>query len=71
MPRGSAEEPRALDLLATHLVDTQIAIDFFNDPERMNRDLLSDAARDYLPSTSFLRCRSQLPGHPLLFDKPE
>ena len=46
---GLAEEPRAFDLLATHLVDTQIAVDFFNDPERMNRDLLSDAARDYLP----------------------
>jgi hypothetical protein len=46
---GLAEEPRALDLLATHLVDTQIAKDFFNDLERMNRDLLSDVARDYLP----------------------
>jgi hypothetical protein len=46
---GLGDEPRALDLLATHLVDTQIAIDFFNDRERMNRDLLSDAARSYLP----------------------
>lgn len=46
---GLAEEPRALDLLATHLVDTGIAEDFFNDFERMNRDLLSDGARDYLP----------------------
>ena len=46
---GLAEEPRALDLLATHLVDTRIAEDFFNDSKRMNRDLLADAARDYLP----------------------
>jgi hypothetical protein len=46
---GLAQEPRALDLLATHLVDTQIASDFFNDFRRMNRDLLSDAARSYLP----------------------
>lgn len=46
---GLGEEPRALDLLATRRVDAQIAIDFFNDDQRMNRDLLSDAARDYLP----------------------
>ncbi len=53
---GLAEEPRALDLLATYLVDTQVGIDFFNDPSRMTRDLLSDGAREYLP---------------LLFDQPE
>jgi hypothetical protein len=46
---GLAEEPRALDLLATYRVDTQIGIDFFNDPQRMQRDLLADGARDYLP----------------------
>ena len=46
---GLGDEPRALDLLATHLVDTQIGIDFFNDPNRMARDLLSDGTRDYLP----------------------
>jgi hypothetical protein len=43
------EESQALDLLATRTVDTQIGIDFFNDPLRMHRDLLADAARDYLP----------------------
>jgi hypothetical protein len=43
------DEPRALDLLSTHLVDTQVGIDFFNDPLRMHRDLLSDAAEQYLP----------------------
>jgi hypothetical protein len=46
---GLAEEPRALDLLATYRVDTQIGIDFFNDPLRMQRDLLADGARTYLP----------------------
>jgi hypothetical protein len=46
---GLAEEPRALDLLATYRVDTQIGIDFFNDPFRMQRDLLADGARSYLP----------------------
>jgi hypothetical protein len=43
------DETRALDLVATKLVDTQVGIDFFNDPLRMHRDLLSDAAQDYLP----------------------
>jgi len=46
---GLGEEPRALDLLATYRVDTQVGIDFFNDPGRMTRDLLCDAAREYLP----------------------
>ena len=46
---GLGDESRSLDLLATHLVDTHVAIDFFNDPNRMARDLLSDGARDYLP----------------------
>ena len=46
---GLAEEPRALDLLATYRVDTQIGIDFFNDPLRMQRDLLADGAKSYLP----------------------
>jgi hypothetical protein len=46
---GLGDEPRSLDLLATHRVDTQVGIDFFNDPNRMARDLLSDVARDYLP----------------------
>ena len=43
------EEEKALDLMATSAVDTTIGVDFFNDPTRMHRDLLSDAARDYLP----------------------
>jgi hypothetical protein len=43
------DEPRALDLLATHRVDTGIAVDFFNDPNRMDRDLLADEVRNDLP----------------------
>ncbi len=43
------DEAQALDLLATSEVDTGIGVDFFNDPTRMHRDLLSDAAKDYVP----------------------
>jgi hypothetical protein len=43
------DEPKALDLLATYLVDTQVGLDFFDDPMRMHRDLLGDAAKEYLP----------------------
>jgi hypothetical protein len=42
------DEPKALDLLATRLVDTQVGLDFFDDPTRLHRDLLGDAAREYL-----------------------
>jgi hypothetical protein len=43
------DETRAIDLMATRIVDTQVGIDFFNDPLRMHRDLLADAAQNYLP----------------------
>jgi len=42
------EETRAVNLLGTHLLDTRIGSSFFNDAERMHRDLLADAAREYL-----------------------
>jgi len=42
------EEPKALDLFATHLVDGDVGQAFFGDPMRMHRDALSDAARAYL-----------------------
>jgi hypothetical protein len=42
------DEARALDLLATHRVDTGIGEAFFQDAGRMHRDLLGDAARNYL-----------------------
>lgn len=43
------DEPKALDLLATRLVDTGVGVDFFDDPRRMYRDLLGDAAKVHLP----------------------
>ena len=53
---GESSTPRLSSTNGAHssswpprLVDTQIGIDFFNDPLRMHRDLLSDAAQDYLP----------------------
>src|SRR5262249_42542966 len=42
---GLWEEPRALDLLGTHLVDGSTGAAFFGEFMRMHRDLLSDAAR--------------------------
>jgi hypothetical protein len=43
------EEPRALDLLGTHLLDGSVGEAFFDDYMRMHRDLLGDAATQYLP----------------------
>jgi hypothetical protein len=42
------DEGRALGLLGTHLADAEVAVAFFADPRRMHRDLLADAAREYL-----------------------
>jgi hypothetical protein len=42
------DEASALDSLATHLLDRQIGKAFFNNPDRMHRDLLSDSAKKYL-----------------------
>ncbi len=47
---GLWEEPKALQLLATHLIDSQIAAGFFDEPRRLHRDLLADAAAEYLPT---------------------
>lgn len=44
------DEPKALDLLGTHLLDGNVGEAFFGDYMRMHRDLLGDAAREYLPS---------------------
>lgn len=43
------EEPKALDLLGTHLLDGSVGEAFFGDYLRMHRDLLGDAATQYLP----------------------
>jgi hypothetical protein len=42
------DEAKALNLLGTRRVDTRLGKDFFDDPRRMHRDLLGDAAREYL-----------------------
>ena len=47
---GIYEEPRALAVLGTVIVDTRIGASFFGDPQRMHRDLLADAAAEYLKS---------------------
>ena len=43
------QEPQALDLLGTHLLDGDVGEAFFGDDMRMHRDLLGDAAKQYLP----------------------
>ena len=42
------EEPRALALLATHRLDTEIGAAFFGNRDRMLYDLLGDAATEWL-----------------------
>ncbi len=43
------EEPQAaLDLLARHIVDRRASIDLFGSATRLQRDLMSDGASDYL-----------------------
>ncbi len=46
------EETRAVNLLGTHILDTRIGSSFFDDAERMHRDLLADAACEYLKTIS-------------------
>jgi hypothetical protein len=43
------QEPQAVDLLGTHLLDGEVGDAFFGDSMRMHRDLLGDAAKQYLP----------------------
>ena len=43
------EERAALDSLGTHLLDGGVGEAFFGDYMRMHRDLLGDAAKEYLP----------------------
>ncbi len=42
-------EPKALDLLGTHMLDGSVGEAFFGDYMRMHRDLLGDAASQYIP----------------------
>jgi hypothetical protein len=48
---GLWEEPSALDLLGTHLVDGSAGAAFFGEFMRMHRDLLSDAAKVYIQNS--------------------
>ena len=50
---GLWEEPRAMDLLGTHILDGSAGQAFFGDFMRMHRDLLSDAATDYIKTLKF------------------
>jgi hypothetical protein len=45
---GLWEEARALDLLATHMIDGNVGVAFFGQDLRMHRDVLGDAAKTYL-----------------------
>jgi hypothetical protein len=47
------DEGKALDLLGTHLLDTDIGAVFFKDDQRMHRDLLADATTEYLQKLTF------------------
>jgi hypothetical protein len=47
------EEGRALNILGTHLLDTDIGAAFFDDPARMYRDLLADAAEAEIRGMDF------------------
>ncbi len=44
------QESQAIDLLGTHLLDGSVGEAFFGDAMRMHRDLLGDAAKEYLPN---------------------
>jgi len=45
---GLNDEEQAIDLLLTHIIDGKVAVEFFNDPWRMHRDLLADGGQQYL-----------------------
>lgn len=55
---GPEDFERAMDLLVTHILDTQIAVNYFNDRWRMHRDLLSDGAAAYLKKNSIEAAKS-------------
>ncbi|MGJ5820781.1 hypothetical protein [Paludibaculum fermentans] len=44
------DEPKALDLLATHVLDGSVGEAFFGEALRMHRDMLGDAAGQYIPT---------------------
>lgn len=48
---GRGDNDQLMRLLATHVVDTRIGVDFFADGERMHRDLLADATEQWIIRT--------------------
>ena len=50
-----AGEEQALNLLATHQLDGELSVSFFDDPERMEIDLLGNAASVYLDTLDLSR----------------
>jgi len=46
---------QAVDLLLTHILDGDVAVDFFKDRWRMHRDLLSDGAKKHLSKQNKLK----------------
>jgi hypothetical protein len=44
-----SDESKALDLLATRLVDDRASVGFFGNAQRLQIDLLADAAGRYVP----------------------
>lgn len=47
------DEAQDMNLLGTHVLDSQVGVAFFGDPWRMQRDLLGSAADSYLDSLDF------------------
>lgn len=45
---GNDDEEKAIDLLLVHIIDSKVALAYFDDRNRMHRDILSDAAAKYL-----------------------
>lgn len=47
------DDSRALSLLGTNLLDSGVAVAFFDDSMRMHRDLLADVAREHIKKMHF------------------
>jgi hypothetical protein len=45
----TGDEAACRNLLKTHITDRTLAVNLFNEPMRMHRDLLSDAAEKIVP----------------------
>ena len=52
-PESLWEEPKALNLLATHAVDENVSVAFFDNPDRMEIDLMADVAAAHIKRMKF------------------